>query len=40
MDSQNVSKNKKLKQTKSNACLENVKSNFIFKKIFEYMKKK
>ena len=39
MDSQNISKNKKLKQTKSNACLENVTSNFIFKKIFEYMKK-
>ena len=38
MNSMNESKNEKLK-TKSKVGFENLKSNFIFKKILEYMKK-
>ena len=38
MNSMNESKNEKLK-TKSKVVFENLKSNFIFKKILEYMKK-
>ena len=39
MNSINVSKNERLKQTESKIYLENIKSNYIFKRIIEYMKK-
>ena len=39
MNSMNVSKSEELKQTESKIYLENIKSNYIFKRIIEYMKK-